>query len=44
VDKFRDLDLPRIKSLDVPDEYEFMEPELIDLIRTGVERHIGELN
>lgn len=32
--------LPRIVSLDIPDEYQFMDEELIKLIREGVEFHL----
>ena len=37
---FRDLDLPLIDSLDIPDEYEFMNEELVELIREGTEFHL----
>jgi predicted protein tyrosine phosphatase len=37
---FRDLTLPPIKSLDIPDEYEYMNAELIQLIRSETEYHI----
>ena len=37
---FRDIRLPPIKSLDIPDEYEFMDEELIELIKSGAEHHI----
>ena len=37
---FRDLQLPPIKSLDIHDEYEYMDDELVELIKTGVEHHI----
>lgn len=40
---FRDLDLPPIKSLDIPDEYEYMDEDLVDLIKSGVEYHIKNL-
>ena len=40
---FRDLELPPIESLDIPDEYEYMDEELVDLIRSGVEHHINNL-
>ena len=40
---FGKLQLPPIKSLDIPDEYEFMDSELINLIQTSVEFHIREL-
>ena len=29
---FRDLSLPKIENLDIPDEYEYMDEELIELI------------
>jgi len=32
---------PPIVSLDIPDEYEFMDKELIELIREGVESHLS---
>lgn len=38
--QFRRFTLPPIRSLDIPDEYAFMDTELIDLIRSGVEYHI----
>lgn len=38
---FRDHpNLPRIVSLDIPDEYERMEPELVSLIQSGTEFHL----
>jgi predicted protein tyrosine phosphatase len=39
--KYRHLKLPGIASLDIPDEFEYMEKELIDSIRSGVESHIN---
>ena len=38
--QFRRAALPLIKSLDIPDEYGFMDAELIELIRSGVEPQI----
>lgn len=35
------LRLPPIESLDIPDDFEAMDPELIDLIRTATEHHIA---
>jgi len=32
--------LPRIVSLDIPDDYQFMDPELIELLCQGVEFHL----
>jgi predicted protein tyrosine phosphatase len=34
---------PPIKSLDIPDEYEFMDNELVELIQTGVEQQISQI-
>jgi len=40
---FRDLPkLPRIESLDVPDEYEFMDEELVEILRISIETHIQD--
>lgn len=36
---FADVDeMPRIESLEISDDYEFMDPELIELLRDGVEQ------
>ncbi|HAV61026.1 MAG TPA: protein tyrosine phosphatase [Verrucomicrobiales bacterium] len=38
IEQFRDADsLPPIESLDIPDDYQFMDPELVELIRGAVE-------
>ncbi len=37
---FRDLPLPRIENIDIPDEYEYMDDELIELIEKRVEYYI----
>ena len=38
---FRDHpNLPRIVSLDIPDEYARMDPELVSLIQSGTEFHL----
>jgi predicted protein tyrosine phosphatase len=42
-EKFRRSALPPIRSLDIPDEYQFMDAELVELIRRGVEIHIGQI-
>jgi predicted protein tyrosine phosphatase len=42
-ERFRRSRLPPIKSLDIPDEYQFMDEELIELIRSGVEYQIGAM-
>lgn len=40
---FRDLTLPKIEDLDIPDEYEYMDEELIELIEKKVEFYIQRL-
>ena len=40
---FRALRLPPMKSLDIADEYEFMEAELVELIQNGVEPYIDRI-
>ncbi len=37
---YGDLSLPKIENLDIPDEYEYMNDELIGLIEKGVEYYI----
>ena len=41
--RFRALALPPIHSLDIPDEYEFMDEELIAAIQSGAEHYIDQL-
>ncbi len=41
---FRDSQFLTIKSLDIPDEYGFMDEELIELIKSSVEPHIKLLS
>lgn len=36
--------LPRIESLDIPDEYEFMDEELVDLLQSGTETVLAEIS
>jgi len=38
--QFRQLALPPIQSLDIPDAYEFMDEELIAAIKSGAEHYI----
>lgn len=40
---FRHLSLPEIENLDIPDEYEYMDEELIEIIRKRVEYYIQRL-
>jgi predicted protein tyrosine phosphatase len=43
LEDFREeVELPRIVSLDIPDDYPFMDPELIELLRDKVEIHLRE--
>ena len=43
LEQFRDIKLPRIESLEIPDYYGYMNEELVELIRTGTEYYLGEL-
>lgn len=40
VDMFRGLALPEIVNLDIPDEYQYMDAELVGVIQNGVEFYI----
>ncbi|MGV3756136.1 MAG: protein-tyrosine-phosphatase [Verrucomicrobiota bacterium] len=43
IETFAELDqLPRIESLEIPDDYEFMDAELVELIQGGVETFLAE--
>jgi len=35
--------LPRIESLDIPDEYDFMDGELVELLQSGTETILAEI-
>ena len=37
---YRDWDLPKIEVLSIPDDYEYMEDELIELLQTGVNDYL----
>lgn len=44
LDTFRDVSpMPPIESLDIPDDYEYMDPELVELLRGAVEDAIQRL-
>ncbi len=43
VTNFRSIKLPPIENLDIPDEYGYLDEELIDLLYRGVEPHILRL-
>jgi len=43
VTNFRTIKLPPIENLDVPDEYGYLDEELIDLLQRSVEPHIVRL-
>jgi predicted protein tyrosine phosphatase len=38
------LELPPIQSLDIPDEFNAMDPELVALIRSATEPHLASMN
>jgi len=40
---FQKTNLPPMKSLDIPDEYEYMDEELVELIRNSVEPHVRRM-
>jgi predicted protein tyrosine phosphatase len=35
-DQFRSLDIPHIHNLDISDDYEYLDPELIDMLTTRI--------
>lgn len=43
VERFRGADLPPIESLDIPDDYGYLDDELIALIRSSTEPWINQL-
>lgn len=44
LDTFRDVSpMPPIESLDIPDDYEYMDPELVELLRVAVEDAIQRI-
>ncbi len=43
VTNFQTIKLPPIEDLDIPDEYGYLDEELIDLLRHGVEPHLQHL-
>lgn len=45
LEAFSELEtLPRIESLDIPDDFEFMDEELIELVRAGTETVLAEIS
>ena len=44
MEAFAELEqLPRIESLEIPDDYEFMDEELVGLIRNGTEDFLARV-
>ena len=41
--RFRSLEIPSIRSLDVPDDYNFMQPELVQVLQSSIEPEIARL-
>ena len=41
--RFEDLELPKIEVLDIPDEYECMDPELQEILRLTLDPEIDAL-
>ncbi|MCE5230146.1 protein-tyrosine-phosphatase [bacterium] len=42
-DSFRDVKLPKIESLDIPDDFEFMNAELVERIQAGTEIYLEQI-
>lgn len=40
---FRHLELPRVEVLDIPDDYEYMDPRLQELLRLSIDPELGAL-
>lgn len=43
ITNFRSINLPPIETLDIPDDYGYLDDELIDLLRRSVEPHLRRL-
>jgi predicted protein tyrosine phosphatase len=41
--RFEDMDLPRIEVLDIPDEFDVMDPELQDLLKALLDPEFARL-
>jgi predicted protein tyrosine phosphatase len=41
--RFRDVDRHRLFVLEIPDEYQYMDPELIELLRSRAGWHLEQL-
>lgn len=39
-EQFRNENIPKVVNLDIPDEYEFMNKDLIELIKSGTENYL----
>jgi predicted protein tyrosine phosphatase len=35
--------IPPMSSLDIPDDYEYMEPELVELLKVAVEHELSQI-
>lgn len=40
---FREMALPPIESLEIPDDYAFLDDELVQLLREGTETYLADL-
>ena len=41
--KFPAESTPPMRSLDIPDDYEFMDPELVELLKVAVEHELSQI-
>lgn len=42
-ERFRDMDLPSVISLEIPDDYTYMDPHLIEALRQAIEPELAHL-
>ena len=35
--------IPPMRSLDIPDDYEYMDPELVELLKSAVEHELSRI-
>ena len=42
-ERYRHLNLPKITVLDIPDDYEYMSDELVEMLETSVEAILNHL-
>ncbi len=43
-DQFRTLNVPRIENINIADEYEYLDPELIELLKSRIENILASIS